>query len=46
MNETEPFSGLLTLAENVGIGFMMLSLVLIFVVIVGVISGLNGEDKK
>ena len=46
MNEVETFSGLMNLASNVGIGFVMLFFVILFVVIVGVISGLNGEDKK
>ena len=45
INETDVYTSTLKIAENLGIGFMMLFLVILFVVVVGLVCGIR-EDKK
>jgi len=45
INETDVYASTLKIAENLGIGFMMLFLVILFGVVVGLVCGIR-EDKK
>ena len=46
INETDVYVSTLKIAENLGIGFVILAFILLLAAIIGVISGTNSEGKK